>query len=576
MPSTYTANNTLTLQAFNENPSTWGAIANSVFSLIDASLDGIETIDVSGSGATASLTIADGVDSPARARVLNFSGARTVTNITVTIGPNTAEKIYWVRNSTTGGFSVILAQGSGSTVTIAPGAWALVFLNGAGSGASVTTLTSISLAGSTSGMTTIQPSAAASGTLTLPAATDTLVGRNTTDTLTNKSIPVVSGGTTASDTLTLRSTSGAGFTDAIIFQTGTQVDRGRVDSAGRWGIATTLPQTLLTVGSYSPGTGEATTRGYIQIQDPNEAATINGSTGLEFKMSPAGSGFGWKIGTIAGNILCFGARQNSATFTEILRVTPQGNVAIGTQTPESRAHVAGAGGTPSVSAANQILTVHAATGGNGQTLQIGASTASPWATWLQGSYSNNPGFASPIALQPAGGNVGIGTDNPLATLHVKSSSTNNSFIRIDTSSASASSVIDFFENGVRKWQQVADAATDRMYFLDGDLNDGVYLGQNSTAWTANSDLRLKDVVGTIEGALDKLSQIRGVLYSWKADAKKRVYPGVIAQEVQAVLPEAIDADDPEKLGVRYSELVPLLVNAVNELATKVIQLEQSK
>jgi hypothetical protein len=146
-------------------------------------------------------------------------------------------------------------------------------------------------------------------------------------------MPVVTGGGAAGSTLTLRSTSVVGTTDAIIFQTGSQVDRGRIDTAGRWGIATTLPQTLLTVGSYAAGTGEATTRGYLQIQDPFEAATIDGSRGLEFKMSPAGSGFGWKIGTLAGNILCFGARQNSATFTEILRVTPQGNVAIGTQTP---------------------------------------------------------------------------------------------------------------------------------------------------------------------------------------------------------------------------------------------------
>jgi hypothetical protein len=59
------------------------------------------------------------------------------------------------------------------------------------------TLASPAISGSTSGATVIQAAAAASGTLTLPSATDTLVGRTTTDTLTNKTLtaPVISGGT---------------------------------------------------------------------------------------------------------------------------------------------------------------------------------------------------------------------------------------------------------------------------------------------------------------------------------------------------------------------------------------------
>src|SRR6185437_17021574 len=62
--------------------------------------------------------------------------------------------------------------------------------------------TGLILAGSSSGSTTLKASATASGTLTLPAATDTLVGKATTDTLTNKTLtspaltlPVIGGGT---------------------------------------------------------------------------------------------------------------------------------------------------------------------------------------------------------------------------------------------------------------------------------------------------------------------------------------------------------------------------------------------
>lgn len=96
-----------------------------------------------------------------------------------------------------------------------------------------------------------------------------------------------------------------------------------------------------------------------------------------------------------------------------------------------------------------------------------------------------------------------------------------------------------------------------------------------------SDDRLKTKLGIIDDALAKLEQLSGFYYQGNAKAEELgfgVYRevGVSAQEVQAVLPEAVtDAPvDPEYLTVRYERLVPLLIEAVKELSERVKQLEK--
>ena len=69
------------------------------------------------------------------------------------------------------------------------------------------------LQGSTSGTTTVQAAAAASGTITIPAATDTLVGKATTDTLTNKTI--AAGSNTISGLTNSNLSGSAGITNAF-------------------------------------------------------------------------------------------------------------------------------------------------------------------------------------------------------------------------------------------------------------------------------------------------------------------------------------------------------------------------
>jgi hypothetical protein len=87
--------------------------------------------------------------------------------------------------------------------------------------------------------------------------------------------------------------------------------------------------------------------------------------------------------------------------------------------------------------------------------------------------------------------------------------------------------------------------------------------------TAYSDIRIKANVETIPSALDKLDRIRGVTYTrTDMDDKERRYAGVIAQEIEAVLPEAVSGDENAKT-VDYNATIGLLIQAVKELRDEV-------
>ena len=124
--------------------------------------------------------------------------------------------------------------------------------------------------------------------------------------------------------------------------------------------------------------------------------------------------------------------------------------------------------------------------------------------------------------------------------------------------------------------------------------------------TAPSDLRLKGKVQTVSSALDKVRRLTGVTFRWNEDGlqyftrdiettvsagpnatepeNQKVWQierdkrrdqlagaqlGVIAQEVEAVLPEAVTTDEAGYKSVRYDNLIPVLIEAVKELAQTV-------
>lgn len=136
MASTYTANGGIELIADGEQTGTWGATTNTNLQIIDRLTNGVGAISLSGT--THTLTTSDGSLSDGQYKVLVFGGSPSGTN-TVTISPNDADKLYFVKNSS--GEDIVLTQGSGDTVTLATGNSAIVYADGAGAGASVIDLT---------------------------------------------------------------------------------------------------------------------------------------------------------------------------------------------------------------------------------------------------------------------------------------------------------------------------------------------------------------------------------------------------------------------------------------------------
>ena len=103
----------------------------------------------------------------------------------------------------------------------------------------------------------------------------------------------------------------------------------------------------------------------------------------------------------------------------------------------------------------------------------------------------------------------------------------------------------------------------------------VIISANGTATfagnvTAFSDIRLKKDIELIPNALDKVLSLRGVTFTDKETEDRRT--GVIAQDVQAVLPEAV-IEGEEYLSVAYGNLVGLLIESIKELEARVSELE---
>jgi hypothetical protein len=115
--------------------------------------------------------------------------------------------------------------------------------------------------------------------------------------------------------------------------------------------------------------------------------------------------------------------------------------------------------------------------------------------------------------------------------------------------------------------------SDFTYRIDNTSNGNLSFSGNITVAgtvTANSDEKLKENVQTIENALDKVKNLRGVEYDRKDSGEHQI--GVIAQEVERIIPEVVYGD--EIKSVAYGNLVGLLIEAIKDQQNEIDELKK--
>jgi len=172
------------------------------------------------------------------------------------------------------------------------------------------------------------------------------------------------------------------------------------------------------------------------------------------------------------------------------------------------------------------------------------------------------------------GNVGVGTASPAAKLTISNNVATGfldadaeyQIMTYDGATAAAS-----YGMGIKSDTMVFNSGGGAFSFDDGgtvtrmliDTSGNVTIGGSVTAgsFLYSSDRTLKKDVQTIADPLSKVSQLRGVTFTWKNDGRKDV--GLIAQEVEKVIPEAVQTNPETGLkSVEYGNLVGVLIEAV--------------
>ena len=168
------------------------------------------------------------------------------------------------------------------------------------------------------------------------------------------------------------------------------------------------------------------------------------------------------------------------------------------------------------------------------------------------------------------GNLLVGTTSKLA----------GGIVGLDINTSAATG-ITFAKSGTNKayFYLLTDASAFQWQTASGTAasvvssTNGVTLSNGATSWASLSDERKKDIIEPITDAATKVSSLRAVIGKYKTEEDGIRRAMLIAQDVQAVLPEAVVENKDGELLLQYTEIIPLLVAAIKEQSAIITQLQ---
>lgn len=364
---------------------------------------------------------------------------------------------------------------------------------------------------------------------------------------------------------------------------------GTTNYVTKWTSSSAIGNSSIFDNGTSVGIGTATPTGKFNIVNNgvslySNQVFSNSSSTATLALGVGGSSVGATF--LQNNAYLINSGNSSLIFgtndTERMRISSTG-AATFTSTVTAQAGFKlpanGNGSSPTIAYNNSL-----GFGINGTGIFFGNLYNSDLSTAIQLRVTNAGGTdITAMTINPTG-NVGIGTtsitsyygftrtlsveNSDNAEIQIKSTGGTNSLISLGAASSGS-----FLQSGTQPLFIQVNGAYRMVYTAGGnvlvgtttDNGERLYVSGSIRATgsiTANSDVRLKKNIERIENALQKVSEISGYTYNTIYDEDR--HAGVIAQEIDKVLPEIVNTGNDGLMGVEYGNISALLIEAIKE------------